>query len=387
MRRLSLLCILLFKLGFSQTLEVLLSSLKTPKQVTLEVLAGEYDLVLQDGHNLAFALGEKIQLNFIKNKIQIVKNKSILAVLEKFELEENAEDALLSIRSTEPALPLKVYRGSFHVLAKHGSGIQFVNYLDELDYLEGVVQAESGFGKHVEFYKAQAIISRTYLYRNFYKHQKDKANVCDEVHCQVYKGVLAESPDIVRGVHWTANQILVDDNKKPIDALFFSNSGGETVSSEDYWTEKIPYLRAVKDEFSVNQPSYTWQKSIPRSDFYKYIRQKFHAHLSDAELDTKLKHQFDNRKIYLGDSSLKIPLKTIRWDWALRSTFFVVEKQGETLLFKGKGYGHGVGLSQEGAMNMATQGYDFMRILSHYYQNTHLTTKSEMDSLYYKRSL
>jgi stage II sporulation protein D len=89
--------------------------------------------------------------------------------------------------------------------------------------------------------------------------------------------------------------------------------------------------------------------------------------------------QNNGRSIYFIDKDLKIPLKVIRADFQLKSTFFSVEQVGENVIFKGKGYGHGVGLCQEGAMRMAKQKRSYKDILSFYYRDVHLVDLSALN--------
>ena len=74
-------------------------------------------------------------------------------------------------------------------------------------------------------------------------------------------------------------------------------------------------------------------------------------------------------------------LKTIRIDWGFRSTFFSISEgeEGKYVYFEGRGFGHGVGLSQEGAMRMAELGIPYNKILKYYYKDTHLIHLSALD--------
>jgi stage II sporulation protein D len=72
-----------------------------------------------------------------------------------------------------------------------------------------------------------------------------------------------------------------------------------------------------------------------------------------------------------------IPLRDIREQFKLKSTFFDVEIIGEEVLLHGRGFGHGVGLCQEGAMNMAKKGYTYDQILGFYYPKMKLVDRSE----------
>ena len=75
------------------------------------------------------------------------------------------------------------------------------------------------------------------------------------------------------------------------------------------------------------------------------------------------------RKTMYEISKIKIPLKEIRLDWGFRSTYFSIEERNDKLIFSGKGFGHGIGLCQEGAINMAKLGISMNDIIHYYYQD------------------
>ena len=89
----------------------------------------------------------------------------------------------------------------------------------------------------------------------------------------------------------------------------------------------------------------------------------------------------DYRKINFEYAGLKIPLKTVRTDLQLKSTFFSLEpnENGDTIVFKGRGFGHGIGMCQEGAMRMTKLGYNYKEVLSFYYKNVHLINLKELN--------
>jgi stage II sporulation protein D len=89
--------------------------------------------------------------------------------------------------------------------------------------------------------------------------------------------------------------------------------------------------------------------------------------------------QSNGRSIYFVEKDLKIPLKIIRADFQLKSTYFSVEQKGEMVVFSGKGYGHGVGLCQEGAMRMAKLNYSYKDILKYYYKDVHLVDQTALN--------
>ena len=89
-------------------------------------------------------------------------------------------------------------------------------------------------------------------------------------------------------------------------------------------------------------------------------------------LNAALNFKQDIRHKFLIDWVYQIPLTEVRKDWKLKSTYFSIYDNGEYLSFKGKGFGHGVGLSQEGAMRMIELGFDFLEVLRFYYTDVHL---------------
>lgn len=263
----------------------------------------------------------------------------------------------------------RLYKGNLKVWVQEGY-LKMVNTLELDDYVCGVIDAEVGKGRHPEFYKAQALLVRTYALSHLYKHLNEGFNLCDNVHCQVYHGVCTAS-NILKAVEETHNQVITDKDLNLIVAAFHSNSGGETVNSEDIWGAKKEYLRSVKDSFSIGMPGYYWQKKMPLVEWIKYLNKyRYPIHDSNA-LRTALNFQQHSRKVYLQYENVKIPLKNIRDDLKLMSTFFSISLNSskDTVVFKGRGFGHGVGLSQEGAMKMAAMGWNYQQIINFYFKN------------------
>jgi stage II sporulation protein D len=175
--------------------------------------------------------------------------------------------------------------------------------------------------------------------------------------------------------------VVVDNDLNLITAAFHSNCGGQTVNSQDVWSVSTSYLKTIKDTFCLKQPHATWQRSIPVEDWKAYLQLKHKYPVDDTVKMNSASNfsQNNGRSIYFIDKDLKIPLKVIRSDFQLKSTFFSVEQVGENVIFKGKGYGHGVGLCQEGAMRMAKQKYSYKDILSFYYRDVHLVDLSALN--------
>ena len=179
--------------------------------------------------------------------------------------------------------------------------------------------------------------------------------------------------NIISAVKETKNLILVDENMDYIVASYFSNSGGQTNNVEDVWSKALPYLRSIHDPFSLGGINYNWEKKILKSKWLGYLKNKYQYPINDTiSLNAALNFKQDIRHKYLINWVYQIPLTEIRKDWKLKSTYFSIYDTGEFLFFKGKGFGHGVGLSQEGAMKMIDLGYDFLEVLRFYYTDVHL---------------
>jgi stage II sporulation protein D len=184
----------------------------------------------------------------------------------------------------------------------------------------------------------------------------------------VYKGT-ADIPEIVKAVESTKGLVIVDSTKHLINAAYYSNCGGYTLNSEDVWGTNVPYLRAVKDTFCLNQTHAVWEKKFSRKDWASYLKRK---ESTLKKTDTHDESYWDSipeeKRVYLYDRGYLVPLKDMRLDLNLHSTYFMVEVEGDDIILKGRGNGHRVGFCQEGAMHMAELGYTYLQILQFYYR-------------------
>ena len=270
----------------------------------------------------------------------------------------------------------RAYQGELQIRSYRGA-IQIINKVDLDKYVAGVVESESGHIDEPEFYKAQAILARTYALRNMDKHIEHGYNLKDDVTSQVYfsKCHYVNKDLIEKAVAATEDTVLVTDECVPVLGAFHANSGGETVNAEDAWLKPVNYLKSKSDSFSIGTGSYRWEKKIPKRQLFGYFARMLgvenSAELQQALLNFKQKH----RKNYFTYQGKRLKLARIRSDLHLKSTFFSVYEDGNYALLKGYGYGHGVGLSQDGAIKMAKEGYHYRDILYFYYE------KIELDSI------
>lgn len=297
---------------------------------------------------------------------------------QRIEVVPRMEASGTRIRIVDSKMAERHYPGSM-VVEVGGGNLKLTNAVPIEAYTAGVVQAEAGKEHHAEYYKLQSVSCRTYALCNHRKHAPDGFDLCDGVHCQVYHGACKQ--DSIRlATEATKGMVLVDPEIKLIHALFHSNCGGETINAEDLWSKQEPYLRATVDTYCSAAPHATWKKTLAKTEWLGYLKRRFKANTEDsATRATLLNYAPACRDLYLGNIHPPIPLKHVREELKLKSTYFSVTTTGDQVLLEGRGFGHGVGLCQEGAMRMAREGKPFMDILHHYYTEVHLVDITTLD--------
>lgn len=259
------------------------------------------------------------------------------------------------------------YEGNLEISAD-SNGLKIINFVNLEAYIAGVIEAEVGTKLNNEFYKTKAIICRTYALKEFKKHKNENHYLCDSEHCQVYKGV-CKNQNIKDAVKQTATLVIADKDNYLISAVFHSNCGGVTCNSEDVWTNSTSYLKSVVDTFCLNQSRAKWEKKLALSDWINYLSQKYGYPALDIQaLRTAMNWEQYERQIYFANDTA-IALKNVRNDWKLPSTFFSIQQQSDSVLFVGKGSGHGIGLCQQGAMRMSELQYTYEQIINFYYKD------------------
>jgi stage II sporulation protein D len=311
--------------------------------------------------------GETIlKLSAVNDSVEV---KSFEKVYGKFKsikmLSENGE---MKLKLVSPDRKQRIYPDNYTVTNELGN-LKLINEVKLDNYIAGVVEAESGTRSAPEFYKVQAILARTFALAHVNKHLAEGFSLCDQVHCQAYYGK-PRFEGITEMVLETKGKVVVDENLNLIVAAFHSNSGGQTANSEDVWGTRTSYLRSVNDTFSTKMPNYKWERKMPVDDWLSYLKLKHNYPVDDSGAKaTALNFKQDSRKVYLEASNVKVPLKNIRQDLQLKSTYFNITKDGDQVIFEGKGYGHSLGMSQEGAMRMTKLGYSYTDVLNFYYRN------------------
>lgn len=276
----------------------------------------------------------------------------------------------------------RMYNGDV-IVRNYKGDFQIINRVDTESYVAGVVESEGGHSAEYAYLKAQAVLARTWLVKNRKKHLNMGYNVKDDVSSQAYVSTayLQNSEAIWRAVRETRDSILTDLKGVPVLGVFHANSGGQTLSVEDVWNEKVSYLKGVKDDYSLKGSHANWEKSVSKEDFIAFFASKCGMSAVDKDFRKEVCsiNQDKERLAWFEYKGKRVKMRLVREQFKLKSSFFTVVDNGSTLLLKGHGYGHGVGMSQEGAMEMAKQGKNYMDILLHYFANTKMTHISNMN--------
>jgi len=266
----------------------------------------------------------------------------------------------------------KRYRGWVELRKKKNGLLLVVNDLDLEEYLRGVIASEVPPDWEPEALKAQAVASRTYALYEKRSAGKRPYHILATVTSQVYNGVNGEQVNAVRAVKDTTGLILTYRGKV-ISAFYHANCGGHTENASLMWGIDEPYLKGVDCECQDIIKDGLWEKRVSISHVSDSLRrQGFRVDdISDIRIaGITPAGRVRNVTILSAHGPTTIPAETLRaalGNTEIPSVFFEVELSEGEAVFSGRGSGHGVGLCQWGAQEMAGKGHDFKSILSHYY--------------------
>lgn len=255
--------------------------------------------------------------------------------------------------------------------------------MDFEQYIIGVVGAEMPTTYAPEALKAQAVAARTYALRKILRSrcaQHPEAAICtDSKCCQAYisearmqerwgDAAGMKYNQLAEAVMRTAGQVLCYEGEV-IDAMFHACSGGQTENSENVYANALPYLRGVESPYE--EPMRTQTVEISYADAVNAIRK---AYPDAGVTDENVRDAIEISEVYPSGrvktvrlGTLTLPGKKLRQVFDLESAMYTLGRTDEGFVFSVKGYGHGVGMSQNGANGMAQRGATYDEILKHYY--------------------
>ena len=323
-----------------------------------------------------------------------------------------------------------LYRGQVELNRISGSDMTIINVLPFEEYLYGVVPNEMPAYSNIEALKAQAIAARTYSYKTINKHSKYGFNLCASTDCQAYKGYSSENANTTKAIDETRNMV-VTYNGNLVETVYSASTGGRTEDVVNVWGNSLPYLKSVEDKYeSTKSYNYNWTMKFTADEISaklksyglgtvtgikitKYseagrpievvitgtlkpegvtiVRDKCRTFLSlpsqmynissDANLNVQVNKKIENVSLNQikvitssGEKSYNNSNQKVTIIGA-DGKESVVSANTQEYVFTGKGWGHAVGMSQEGAMGMAKAGFTYEQILTHYYTGTKVEIK------------
>ncbi len=346
------------------------------QQITFTSLTGKY--IIEGAHKPCGEVlkSETIRIALVGDSIlSYYKGDQFLGQYSEIHLKGKGFMKAFSVQVLNSPTKIRDYDDDL-IIRIFNKKLQLINRVDLENYTAGVVQSEAlGSSKDLQFFFVQAITCRTYALVNYLKHTDEGFNLCDDVHCQYYIN-RCHNADIARATARTSGDVIVDQDNRMISAAFHSNCGGETVNSEDVWSISTSYLKSVTDTFCLHKSNATWRYAMHKDDWLQFLKDYYDYPIDNPKMRIRSYiYKQDHRKVYFENN---IPLKSIRRDLHLRSTFFSLESKKDSVVFHGRGYGHGVGLCQQGAIEMANMGINYTDIIQFYYKNTRIIHYSEL---------
>jgi stage II sporulation protein D len=251
------------------------------------------------------------------------------------------------------------------------------------DYIANVVSAEASVEDQPEALKALAVTARTYALKNIARHKDQGYDFCSTTHCQRFES-LKPLPAVTAAVRDTTGLVLRDNHNQITDTYFSASCGGATANMTTLWGADAPeHLRGVRDDYCASGAHSRWTdviksdrllkalRSDPRTDVGETIKAVAVArrdHSGRAEL---ISIEGDRKRLVNGWEFKLIVGRSLGWN-VLKSSRFDVSRSGSEFVFRGGGFGHGLGLCQEGSHVMAQRGHSFQQILTHYFPGTNV---------------
>ena len=324
---------------------------------------------------------------------QDVKTGQKYLLLERSAYEIKASAGGISVAGQQLSSPIKLlssdgqerirlggnlYKGDILIRASGGDKLDIIEYLPLEDYLYGVLGVEMSPDWPLEALKAQAVASRTYALKNI--NPARDYDVTDGVEMQVYNGTAKINSRIIDAVNSTRGEVLKYKGKL-VTAFFHACCGGHTASVKSAWGEDvIKPLYGAPDPFCSTASHYRWELFVSSGDLLRFIQKQGSTALKIKAVRVYKKDR-SGRAVALRfttDRGVKdAPVTELRksvGNYEFRSTLITrVSPVRGGYEFAGRGWGHGVGMCQEGAKSMAEKGRPYKKILRQYYPGASIT--------------
>ncbi len=258
-----------------------------------------------------------------------------------------------------------------------------VNVVELEKYVAGVVSSEVNPDWHEELLRTQAVAARTYVLYKKLENEAQPFDVYASVQDQVYTGRQKVNRAVLDAVNRTRGQVLTYEGR-PIFAVYSSTTAGPTEDAVNVWAKDLPYLKGVACPFDRKSPWYEWRATIPFDKIEARLKEEgypigwlatfapYGMTTAGRVKDIRILHS--RGELVLTGQEFRRILGYAK----VRSTRFSIERIDRHVVFAGKGAGHGVGLCQWGAKEMAELGYPYQSILRYYYPGTEILPRDQV---------
>ena len=352
----------------SYQVRVLLSEVKPTASVYSWNLSSPQGFIL---HNPAHKQGKKIQCHTTDLMVTIKKNK--LFINNKLYKQKNL---VIAPKQNLIAFDNLTYRGTFFIVHENDM-FYLINGLDLEDYIFGVLKTESWPGWPLEVNKAFAIASRSYVLAMMQRSKKTNKvyHIKNTNAHQTYGGV--HECRIIEAAVKQTEGVFLGYNNQPIIAMFDCCCGGIIPAhTADFDFDKAPYLaRDYACHYCKSCKIYNWQAAIPIHRFIKTVRKELPELKSIRGIKVAKKDQaglvqeIHFKPLQKGFIALS-GKKMYSLFPEIKSFAYTINRKGDDVLLKGRGYGHHLGVCQWGAREMVRDGRDYQSILRFYYPGT-----------------
>ena len=285
------------------------------------------------------------------------------------------------IAAKKPSIYLdkRLYKGSLQIIKTKGQKLVAVNIVNLEDYVKGVLYHEVSHRWPIEAIKAQAIASRTYAFYQIKENSHKRYHLYSDISSQVYNGVYAERYRTNQAVDQTKGKVLMWKDK-PVPAFFHSTCAGHTERSGSLWDVDLPPLSGLECKYCKNSPYFSWSYDVELGALEKVLKSAGYiiGPVERIRVSGRNRSGRANSVIMEGhDFSDDIKAKDLRHLMGpslIKSTNFGVTVKDGKAYFKGKGWGHGVGMCQWGAFSIAKKKKTAEDILLYYYPGATIAT-------------
>jgi stage II sporulation protein D (peptidoglycan lytic transglycosylase) len=258
-------------------------------------------------------------------------------------------------------------------------GVRAVVTIDLESYVSGVLAGEGATLHSPAARQAMAVIARTWAVRSRGRHRARGFDFCSLTHCQFFR-----LPSSVADAAKKTSGLVLKYQGQPIDAYYSAHCGGVTEAAADVWPDRAaPYLRSVADPYCARSPHANWQRAIPLAKVEAILRDRLRIPFNEPLRDLRVVGKSASGRARMlrieAGASREIDANEFRYavnramGWnTLKSSLYTLERRGDSLVFTGRGLGHGVGLCQVGAEQMGQMGIDYEKILAHYFPGTNV---------------